>query len=144
MTLISMLVLIHLMHINVKNSLALPKDEGVTFDALYKAGVEAYGSQRWFECTNYFRAGIEDFKFYYQNVADCRQRCKNEFSSDTGSGAIPEILFFDTVLERSHCIEKCKQKRFGNRPEVNVPEDVYLDFVNLMPYNYLQMCAYKV
>ncbi len=123
---------------------SLPNDPTVTYDMLYNSGVEAYLQERWYECASFMKRALEDYKFYTENLADCRQKCKHKSNYETETPAFAELQFFDNAVKRSDCIRRCKQKRFGERPESDATTEIKVEFEGLKPYDYLQICAYKV
>ena len=123
---------------------SLPDDPHLTYDRLYNAGVEAYLKDRWFECATHIKRALDDYKYYTENLSDCRQLCKHHSSYDVRSVTFAELHFFDNAIRRSDCIRRCKKKRFGERPELEGTIEVRLEFEALKPYDYLQICAFKV
>lgn len=123
---------------------SLPDDPHLTYDRLYNAGVEAYVKERWWECATHIKRALDDYKYYTENLSDCRQVCKHYNNYDVRSTAFAELHFFDNAIKRSDCIRRCKKKRFGDRPETEAVIEVRLEFENLKPYDYLQICAFKV
>ena len=122
---------------------ATKKDPTETYDMLHRSGVEAYNAGRWFECAKHMSAAIDDYKLYHTVLIDCRLKCQQESETDIDHNMFLELAFFDKQLKASDCLRRCKKEHLGSRPEV-VNEKVEHDFKNLEPYNYLQLCAYKV
>lgn len=122
----------------------LPDDARSTYDVLYTAGTEAYTQERWYECMSLMQKALQDFHHYHNNLADCRVRCQNSQKSHVDSTQHSELAFFETVLLRSNCLRRCKQKKLGARVESVVGEDIKNAFATFLPYDYLQICAYKV
>ena len=123
---------------------SLPDDPHLTYDRLYNAAIEAYLNERWFECATHMKRALQDYKYYTENLSDCRQLCKHHNNFDVKSAVFAEMHYFDNAIRRSDCIRRCKKKRFGERPETEAVIEVKLEFDNLKPYDYLQICAFKV
>ena len=128
----------------VGNIYSLPDDPHLTYDRLYNAGVEAYLKERWFECATHIKRALDDYKYYTENLSDCRQLCKHHNNFDVKSVAFAETHYFYNAIQRSDCIRRCKKKRFGERPDSEAVLEVRLEFESLKPYDYLQICAFKV
>jgi hypothetical protein len=124
----------------------------MTFDVLYNAGIESYVEERWSECADYMLKAIKDHKTFQENLIDCRLKCE----SDTGT--IPnyldyddlearrtekELAFFELALTRSNCIRRCKKEKLSGRTD-SIDAEIMAEFGKLQPYDYLQICSYKV
>ena len=122
------------------------QSSGSTYDQLYRSGVEAYGGERWFECASLMALALEDRKSYREGVARCRSQCRAAGSIGSLSPTDVESVEFYLGVGASHsqCIEECKRTKFAGRPERAEDTVVEDAFRRLMPYDYLQMCAYKV
>ena len=120
-----------------------PQDPLVTYDMLYESGIKSYTHERWSECVAYMQSALDDYKFYHDNLATCRINCQNIPSIKADNPQSVDIAFFKYALQNSDCIRRCKQRVFNGRPE-SVGKKVIDDFAKLKPYNYLQICAYKV
>ena len=121
-----------------------------TYDTLYAKGIESYTQQKWQDCSIYMSKALADFQYYNLNVAECRLRCNTlQYStSDLKHSTDHEykntdLAFFQTFLKRSDCLRNCKELRFKGRPEEERP-DIRQAFEEFNPYDYLQICAYKV
>ena len=100
--------------------------------------------ERWFECGTHIKRALDDYKYYTENLSDCRQLCKHHNNFDVKSAAFAETHYFGNAIQRSDCIRRCKKKRFGERPDSEAVLEVRLEFESLKPYDYLQICAFKV
>ena len=122
----------------------LPEALGKTYDVLYADGINAYAQERWFECMSLMQQALKDFHFHQENLANCRLRCQNKPKSEADPRQHLELAFFESILLRSSCLRRCKQRFLGDRAERPVSRDVNEAFTALLPYDYLQICAYKV
>ena len=127
----------------IVNCSALPEDPSVTYDMLYSAGVESYNSERWYECSAFMQRALDDYKFYHDTLTDCRLGCKqiNPVANQPMSSI--ELEFFHASLKRSDCLRRCKEMKLPDRPE-GVTEEINTEFEELKPYDYMQICAFKV
>jgi hypothetical protein len=58
--------------------------------------------------------------------------------------AISELQTFDSILHEALCISKCKASRLGPVAYHRFKKEVVHHFHELRPYDYLQLCYYKV
>lgn len=52
--------------------------------------------------------------------------------------------YYERVVRNTLCVIKCKKDVFGSRVDRNVESIVIDDFQIRKPYDYLQLCYYKV
>ena len=114
-----------------------------TYDIFYSAGVEAYSQERWFECMSFMQKALADYKEYTDTLVECRLQCNSDNVIAENSGTLVELSFLESAIKKSDCLRRCKELRLKNRPE-SIDESVKADFDSLKPYDYLQICAYKV
>ena len=122
---------------------ALPEEPSVTYDMLYSAAVESYSVERWYECTQFLQRALDDYKFYHDTLTDCRLKCKRGHPMVALESQEFELDFFNAALKRSDCLRRCKEEKLPDRPE-GIAEDVEREFEEHKPYDYLQICAFKV
>jgi len=117
----------------------------IGYDQLYNSGMSAYDQQLWFECSSLMHRAISARRAYWDGVVECRSQCSvlHPFL-DIAPENLLDPLYVYRASQRSKCIEDCKRSKFGGQPDV--PYDAALEeaFDKLLPYDYLQMCAYKV
>ena len=117
----------------------------VTFDALYAAGKEAYGREEWFVCANQMDSAIHGYNDFVESLTRCRRGCREKYAgTGISSGTALEFAFFDTTLKRANCIAKCRRERVNGPSREHFTGDVAAAFESLKPYDYLQICAYRV
>lgn len=128
--------------ISAENSPLLSK---VTYEILFKAGVEAYLENRWDDCVGLIEKSIEDYIYFRTVSVQCRKNChknnsENVFKSNPNDS---DLWHFQTVVtNKALCLMKCQTLYFPNRPKVSKETDENFD--KKVPYNYLQLCYYKV
>lgn len=115
---------------------------------VYKQGTDAYLENGWSDCIAYISSSV-DFYFEMQaSAAMCRKSCRPkspekltfEFSDETDN-----IAFYDQLVKEALCVAKCKYDKMSAYPEPKeVPTDVEEEFEKRLPYDYLQLCYYKV
>lgn len=71
----------------------------------------------------------------------CRLRCQDQHPLDE---SFSDLRFFDSVLRRAACMNKCIEEKVGTQSLHKVSEDVVQDFNRRIPYNYLQQAYQKV
>lgn len=117
----------------------------VTYEILYKAGVDAYLENRWDDCVGLIEKSIEDYIYFRSVTVQCRKRCsenedENIFSSNPNDS---DIWHLQTVVtNKALCLMKCQNLYFQNRPKTS--KEVDEEFEKKVPYNYLQLCYFKV
>ena len=118
----------------------------VTFDALYVAGKEAYEHEEWFVCANHMDRAIRGYNDFVESLTRCRRGCREKHTAvGLASGESLELAFFDMTLKRANCIARCRREKVkGPSKDLFSTDDVAAAFESLKPYDYLQICAYKV
>lgn len=126
---------------NAENTSVFAK---VTYETLYKAGVDAYLENRWDDCAVLIEKSIEDYIYFRTVTVLCRKHC-NENESESvfpspSSSIVWQLQAF--ITNKALCLMKCQNLYFPNRPKVSKETDD--DFNKKVPYNYLQLCYFKV
>jgi len=121
-----------------------PNPTNPTYYDFYKEGRVAYTKERWFEAIDLLERALEDWRWYREELAQCRIKCR-KLSDDMTLDK--QITHFDLILAarwiiNAACQKKCKREKFPNRAAV-YDEKIDDEFVQLKPYNYLQMSYYK-
>lgn len=124
---------------------------GATYHSLYGDAVKAYNQQRWFECYTWLAKALHDHRNYQYEAAQCWFHCQ---TGAGGAAALIEIdttnflqpQYLDVATAKSECFRKCRDEKFPGREEAPVHEVAATDqdFENRTPYDYLQICAFKV
>lgn len=122
-----------------------PSNVKINYEELYKSGVHAYLENRWRDSVSLIERSIEDFIYFNTIVVRCRKKCqRNDFNilpNDTDSSS--SLWRLQTVItERALCLMKCQKSYFPNRPKAS--KDTDEAFERKDPYNYLQLCYFKV
>jgi len=119
-------------------------DPTVTYLNMYREGREAYTKERWFEAIDFLEKGLEDWHWYREELGQCRIKCRKVSGDSSLDGKITQ---FDLILAgrwilNAACQKKCKREKFADR-QAAYDELIDEDFIQLKPYNYLQLCYYK-
>ena len=130
--------------VNARHGLGNP-DNLITYDEHYVDGLTAYNVQKYGDTIRHFGLAMQDYNELVEARLQCYAKCHRssiakplEFSTDS------ELEFFDVVLHRSGCIERCKEDFVGAYPLSAVPYSIS-DLMELKEaYNYLQMAYYHV
>ncbi|ELU03063.1 hypothetical protein CAPTEDRAFT_167288, partial [Capitella teleta] len=112
--------------------------ESHEYDALYNSAVEAYLQQRWYECKAEMENAINAYNTLKQDLVQCRVTC-NYITSEIDAVQYLELSFLDTALQRSNCLRRC----FEKHDVLGVSDEVKDAFARRLPYDYLQICAFK-
>jgi len=117
----------------------------IAYDQLYTSGIVAYDQQHWYECSSLMNRAIVARRAYWDGIVDCRLQCAvlHPFR-DIAPENLLDPLYVYRASQRSKCIEDCRRSTFGGQPDVPFSAELENDFDSLLPYDYLQMCAYKV
>ncbi|VDN04034.1 unnamed protein product [Thelazia callipaeda] len=113
----------------------------VTFEQLYKYG-------NWDDCIAFFLRSVEDFDYFIGENTWCREKCAREHRTNKKTGIdagedIAEIALMYANAQHALCLFRCKSERLTSmRPSVNDP-DVFEEFQNRKPYQYMQICYWK-
>ena len=113
-----------------------------SYDKLFNAGVQAYHKERWFECYEHISEALEVYNEATRSYASCRENCQRTFVAVNVEASI-ELNFLKLALAKSRCLRKCQLEKTGEAQN-KVPSSVKADFEMLQPYDYLQICAFKV
>lgn len=110
----------------------------------YKSAVESYISERWFQCASQIQHAVNDRKLYCEHLANCGRRCRPDGFYDDGLDDSTYVLL---ATEFSRCLEKCRCEKYGEQMVPELQEnftEIETAFKKRDPYDYLQMCAFKV
>ncbi|KAK3863987.1 hypothetical protein Pcinc_030286 [Petrolisthes cinctipes] len=116
------------------------------YDFLYKEGVTAYLDNNWEECMKLFEEAVQDWHWWENNLIRCRKICSKE-SNETellSSKMTDDDRYYERVVRNTHCVIRCKKDVFGSRVDRVVERNVIDDFHIRKPYDYLQLCYYKL
>ena len=122
-----------------------PQNVFIGYDQLYASGILAYDQQHWFECSSLMNRAIGARRAYWDSVVECRSECAvlHPFAGIAPENLL-DPLYVYRASQRSKCIEDCKRLKFGGQADVTFNTELEEAFNSMMPYDYLQMCAYKV
>lgn len=119
-----------------------------TFTELYDIGVEAYLENNWRDCITYLETALHEFRVYRHGLINCRIQCLFELerTSPFFDTNIEQMQFFDLTTRRALCLGKCHNKLLRKQylPPFYLQRSYRERFVNRRPYEYLQLCYYKV
>lgn len=123
---------------------ATKADPANSYDILYTQAVEAYLDENWDECVTRMNEAIEDYHFYRDAVVGCRLECiKESFEKPLVSPHLEDMKLWEKMIKKTLCLLKCKKNILKNRAEI-VDKKVTYEFETLKPYDYLQLCYFKV
>ncbi|KAG1703681.1 Prolyl 3-hydroxylase 1 [Nymphon striatum] len=118
------------------------------FHTVYKLGVDAYLEERWSDCIAYLQNSVDMYFEMEQKNVKCRESCKNTSpvkSNFTYSDYYDNLDFYYNVVEEAFCIVKCKYDKMSGFPEpADIPANVNDEFQSRLPYDYLQICYFKL
>uniref|UniRef100_A0A4W6FF22 procollagen-proline 3-dioxygenase n=1 Tax=Lates calcarifer TaxID=8187 RepID=A0A4W6FF22_LATCA len=109
------------------------------YDLLYDNAVQAFYSSDYENVVRYMEGALSSCREVRRTKVRCRLRCQDQHPFDD---TFSDLRFFDVVLRRAGCMNKCIEEKLGTQSVHKVSEDVVQDFNRRIPYNYLQL-AYK-
>ncbi|ESN92435.1 hypothetical protein HELRODRAFT_181486 [Helobdella robusta] len=119
----------------------------VTYHALFEAGKAAYYKEKWFECYSLMSRALTDYKSFHTTTDNCISQCKKSKSIEFDETNFLQPIYLETSKKVATCIKECLNKQFPGRiilEQSSVKlEEIEKSFINLDPYDYLQMCAFK-
>jgi len=117
----------------------------IGYDQLYRSAIIAYEQEHWFECSSLMNRAIKARRAYWDNVIECRSECSVVHPLlDIAPENVLDPIYVYRASQRSKCIEDCKSSKFGGQLETTYNDELENAFNSLVPYDYLQICAYKV
>ncbi|XP_004570276.2 prolyl 3-hydroxylase 2 isoform X1 [Maylandia zebra] len=124
-------------------SAVLPSSAGVLepYDLLYDNAVEAFYSADYESVVRYMEGALSSHRQVRATRVRCRLRCQDQHPLDE---SFSDLRFFDSVLRRAACMNKCIEEKVGTQSLHKVSEDVVQDFNRRIPYNYLQQAYQKL
>lgn len=111
------------------------------YDFLYDNAVQAFYSSDYINVVRYMEGALSSYAEVRRTRVRCRLRCQDQHPFDE---AFSDLRFFDAVLRRAACMNKCIEEILGSQSVHKVSEDVVQDFHRRIPYNYLQLAYQKV
>lgn len=125
-------------------STATSADPSRSYDILYNKAVEAYLDENWEQCIASMNEAIEDYHFYNDAQIGCRLSCKKPSGEkEVTPQHVEDLRYWETMIKQTLCILKCKKKVLQGRAEI-ISRTVSQDFESYKPYDYLQLCYFKV
>lgn len=124
------------------------------YDLLFDNGVEAYYKQDWLSVILNMERALKNKGTLRKVKAECRLSCANltafrytEPGSPVplpGAGPVQDLGFFQRLLKRAECVNRCEAEKLGPPSVHKVSDEVELEFKKRAPYNYLQVAYFKV
>ena len=111
------------------------------FEELYAVGTRSYLDNDWDNCIKYLEKSLEKYKRYQNSLVRCKQKCsdlgkrlKHSFEND-----VEDLHFYEKMVKTTLCLLKsCEHLK------LDIHKDVLKSFNERAPYEYLQLCYYKV
>ncbi|XP_068220320.1 prolyl 3-hydroxylase 1-like isoform X2 [Palaemon carinicauda] len=121
-------------------------DPFMSYDFLYNEAVEKYLAEDWEGCIKYIEMALDDWHWWQGSIIGCRKKCTEESSAEKlfSEFLTDEDRFFEKSVRNTLCLVKCKKDVFGSRMDRVAEGHVDEDFEIRKPYDYLQLCYYRV
>lgn len=124
------------------------------YDLLFDNAVEAYNKQEWLSVILNMERALRNKGTVRKVKAQCRLSCANLTSFQNtepdspvplpGAGPIQDLGFFQRVLKRAECVNRCEAEKLGPPSVHKISDEVEVEFKKRTPYNYLQVAYFKV
>lgn len=131
-------------------SYCTPEEPEITFENLYVYGKSAYSDKNWGDCIAFMLKALEDFNFYMSEKLWCRQKCAKEIAGLKEDHKVDDdtSLLFHSLMysqaQKALCLFRCQIWKFTEERPPMKNFEVYEDFQNGKPYEYLHFCYYKL
>ncbi|XP_051803434.1 prolyl 3-hydroxylase 2 [Acanthochromis polyacanthus] len=111
------------------------------YDLLYDTAVRAFYSSDYDGVVRFMEAALSSHREVRRTKVRCRLRCQDQHPFEE---TFSDLRFFDVVLRRAACMDRCIEEKLGAQSVHKVSEDVVQDFNRRIPYNYLQLAYQKL
>lgn len=111
------------------------------YDLLYDTAVRAFYSSDYDGVVRHMEAALSSHREVRRTKVRCRLRCQDQHPFEE---TFSDLRFFDAVLRRAACMDRCIEEKLGAQSVHKVSEDVVQDFNRRIPYNYLQLAYQKL
>ena len=112
-----------------------------TFEDYYDEGVEDYNDENWKDCYTNIKTAIKLHKQDRLKRANCRIKCAYDTDSHGFNTADVDNLILDYLLWKAKCMQECIDTE---NVVTQLEQEINDAFDALLPYDYLQICSYKV
>lgn len=111
------------------------------YDLLYDNAVRAFYRGDHSDVVRFMEGALSRHREVRRTRIRCRLRCQDQHPFGQ---TFSDLRFFDVVLRRAACMNRCIEERLGAQSVHKVSEDVVQDFNRRIPYNYLQLAYQKL
>lgn len=124
-----------------------------TYEELFRKGVDSYTREKWHDCISSMLNAMDERKEHNKILVQCRSKCRDDDEGATTmeeekeeDGGDNELEFFGKTLSNTLCLLKCKKQRLPEKLHSSalVPRYIEDAFDSRLPYDYLQLCYYKI
>uniref|UniRef100_UPI00358E2DEC cartilage-associated protein isoform X1 n=1 Tax=Myxine glutinosa TaxID=7769 RepID=UPI00358E2DEC len=124
---------------------AFPRQELMPLEAAYRHGTERYEAEEWSDCSHYLELALRLHRLLRDSNSFCNSNCSTtEAELDTSRfEGFSELEVFSRLLQRAHCLKRCKQILPAFR-QSQPSREIIQEFVDRVPYQFLQLCYYKL
>ncbi|KAG0728003.1 Prolyl 3-hydroxylase 1 [Chionoecetes opilio] len=118
----------------------------VAYDFYYNEGVAMYLQEGWETCVKNLEMALKGWHWWHDNTASCRRNCSLEAEQKEllSANMSEEDRYFERALYSTHCLVRCKKNALGPQRDRVVESNVISEFNNRKPYDYLQLCYYRL
>ena len=111
------------------------------FEELYAIGTRAYLDNDWGNCIKYIEKSLEKYKSFQKSMTNCKLKCRDigKRFKPSFQENIEDLHFYEKMVKTTLCLMKgCDYLK------LDIHKDVLKSFNERAPYEYLQLCYYKV
>lgn len=111
------------------------------FEELYAVGTRSYLDNDWDNCIKYLEKSLEKYNHYKKSMVRCKLKCSDLGKSLKHSfqNNVEDLHFYEKMVKTTLCLLKsCEHLK------LDIHKDVLKSFNERAPYEYLQLCYYKV
>ena len=115
--------------------------DGKNFEELYAVGTRSYLDNDWDNCIKYLEKSLEKYNHYKKSMVRCKLKCSDLGKSLKHSfqNNVEDLHFYEKMVKTTLCLLKsCEHLK------LDIHKDVLKSFNERAPYEYLQLCYYKV
>ena len=118
------------------------------YGTLYQLGKDAYLEEDYRSCVSLLLQALQERRDFEQLVVDCRERCRGEAAAETlllAGETADGLAAFERLIRETRCLVQCHRNRLGDHLQKYYDSSwADDDFRSRKPYEYLQLCFYKV
>ena len=122
----------------------LNKQPHSTFKQLYQAAVSAYYGKQFDNCLTLFNASLNKYHRYKRLLNSCAFKCHQKSLLKADETIFLAPFMVNLVNTQYSCLHLCKEQLFPMYSDNLQIADTVVRFESFEPYDFMQLCAFKV